>query len=133
MAYRLPSERVSVTIEDGPTVEVERIGVELVFSAAVGLSSAFTAKRDTNHLRPLYRYFLAEAQPTWEILDHKGPVYPTVDGMLRMPLDLALGIVSGWLGTFIEQTTAVDEMIPAGPARDELNRRLKQARKRKAA
>lgn len=129
MAYRLPSERVPIEIEDGPTVEVEKIGLELTFRTAVGLASAYLEARDIKTLRAAYRCFVYEAQPTWDIVDHHGPVPQTVAGMLRLPVPMGIAFIHAWASTFIEKASAVDEMIPPSPLRDELKRRLKQARK----
>jgi hypothetical protein len=135
MAYRLPSARAPVEIEDGPTVEVCSIGAWPIYRTAVGLVSAFLAAKpaaEAAALRELYTFFVAEAQPTWEIVDHRGPVLPTADGMLRLPvIDIALKIIDGWVSTFqpVPEATAVDAMIPPGPLRDELNRGLRRSKK----
>lgn len=133
MAYRLPSERVAIAIEDGPTVEVEKIGAWPIYHTAVGLVSACTAATTeaatTDALLRLYEFFVAEAQPTWEITDHRGPILPTATAMLRLPVnEVALPIVEGWAETFTPKPTAVDAMIPEGPLRDELNAGLRKAK-----
>ena len=132
MAYRLPSERVTLTIEDGPTVEVEKVHADLIYQHAVGLASAFlSAKPDKQNepLQALYAFFVGEAQPTWEITDHRGPVLPTAAGMLRLPVALGVDICLEWAGTYIEKETAVDKVIPPSPLRDQLNDALKKKRR----
>jgi len=136
MAYRLASARAPVEIEDGPTVEVQPIGAWPIYRTAVGLVSAFLTAEPAAEMAALqaaYAFFVREAQPTWEILDHRGPVLPTADGMLRLPLPLALAIIDGWVATFqsveepvdIPEATAVDAMIPPGKLRDDLNAGLR--------
>lgn len=131
MAFRLPSERVTLNIEDGPAVEVEKVATDLVYQQAVGLTSAVFGDGGIKALADLYSLFVNEGQPTWEIIDHRGPVPATLGGMLRLPTKLALDIALEWAGTYIEKSTAVDEIIPPSPLRDLLNDDLK--RKRKAA
>lgn len=129
MADRLAGERLP--IGDGPTAEVTEIVAWAIYRAAVVLVAACNAaegdEASIRTLREVYAFFVAEAQPTWSILDHRGPILPTAEGMLRLPVNTALGLVEGWMQTF-GRTSAVDEMIPPGPLRDELNRGLKAAR-----
>jgi hypothetical protein len=132
MAYRLPAERV--TVEVGPTVEVESIGAWPIYHTAIGLISACTAATTeaatADALHRLYTFFVAEAMPTWEIIDHRGPILPTAEGMLRLPVnEVALAIIEAWAETFVPKPSAVDEMIPEGPLRDELNAGLRAAKK----
>lgn len=132
MAYRLPSERVSLAIEDGPTVEVEKVAGDLLYLHAVGLIEAVVRAKSGKQgeaALDLYRFFVDEAQPTFEIIDHRGPVTPTAEGMLRLPIRLALDMCIEWAGTYIDKETAVDAMIPPSPLRDELNKRLRAIRK----
>lgn len=136
MAYRLPSVRVPLAIEDGPTIEVERVGSLLVQQQAVGLSLAFYAAKPAGQiaaLRAAYEFFVVEAQPTWEIVDHRGPVLPTVGGLLRLDPALGLAFIEAWCATLPvpeeEVPTAVDELIPPGPVRETLKRELRSKRK----
>lgn len=137
MAYRLASERVEVAIDDGPTVEVATIVAWPLMANAVRLLGVFLAAQGQGAelavLLEMYRFFVSEAQPSWDIADHRGPIPPTADGMLRLPLPIAIGMVEGWIETFAAEdaTTAVDELVPPSPLRDQLNDVLK--RKRKAA
>lgn len=140
MAYRLPGERVPVVVDKGPfaglSVEVERIGAYAVYLAAVSSRIAFE-KADSGStaefgaLRSLYAVFVDEAQPTWDIVDHRGPVPATANGMLRLPVSLATAVIEAWTETFnaVEAAplTAVDKLIPAGPLRDRLNAELAAA------
>ena len=131
MAYRLTSERVTLTIEDGPTVEVEKVHADLIYQHAVGLTSAFLSakpEKQTAPLQDLYSFFVKEAQPTWEIVDHRGPIAPSVEGMYRLPVTLGVSIVMEWAGTFIEKETAVDKLIPPSVLRDRLNTKLRTKR-----
>lgn len=127
MAYRLPAERTRLELEDGPTIEVMEITTDAIYMAGVGLASTFLGSRNVADLRKLYAFFVEEAQPTWEIVDHRGPIVPTAEGMLRLPVELAMAMIDRWTETFT-RTSAVDEVIPPGPARKELNRRLRKAR-----
>jgi hypothetical protein len=133
MTYRLPSERVTVEVENGPPIEVERLGVwTLAWTGAylVGQFYAATApEAELAALRNIGAYFIVEAQPTWDIADHRGPIPVTVDGFLRLPDPMALAMVRAWLETQHEKASAVDELVPPGEAREELKRRLKASRK----
>src|SRR3990167_3827558 len=63
VAYRLATERTSVTVEDGPTVEVQPIGAWPIYRTAVGLVAAFYAAAPAGEitaLRELYAFFVAE-------------------------------------------------------------------------
>jgi hypothetical protein len=134
LAYRLPGGRVTLEVDgyDGLQVEVEPIGAWPVFLHATALSSALFAAEDgsveqLNALVTVYTHFLAEAQPTWQIVDHRGPVQTTVAGMLRLPVALGVGLASDWIERFAAAPpeTAVDKLVPPGELRDELNAKLR--------
>jgi len=135
VTYRLPSERVPVTVSD-LTIEVERIGAWAVAHHATVLVGTYYAAKpgapELEALRAAYAFFIEEAEPSWDIADHKGRIPVTAGGMLRLPVALALGLVYGWAQTVVEKTSAVDELIPEGELRDSLNAQLK-AKRRKAA
>lgn len=126
MAYRLAGDRVPLTV-DGLVIEVQPIVSDTVYRTVVALGSAFLAEPSTDALERLASYFCIEAQPTWEVVDHRGSVQASPTGLLRFPDVLAVGIVSGWAEAFVAEppSTAVDEVYPPGPLRDELNRRLR--------
>lgn len=132
MGYRLPSERVALAL-DGPTVEVERLGAWAIYWRAMNLLSAYYAAKKPADvaaaLEGLVSFVVPEAQPTWDITDHRGPVPTSPSGMLRLPVVLILEISTGWLETFAkaEPATAVDKMVPPGALRDELNAALRKA------
>jgi hypothetical protein len=130
VTYVLPSIRITLEL-DGPSVEVTEIIAEPIHALGVARAAAWAGAKGESAqltaLRELYELFAAEAQPTWDIADHRGPVPATSAGMLRLPIPLGLSIVSGWLDTITPKTTAVDELTPPGPLRDQLNRRLKAA------
>ena len=104
-------------------------------SALFELVEAFYAAKagtaEVQALRDLYAYLLTEAQPSWEIEDHRGRVPVSVTGMLRFPVATALRLVAEWLATLIPKPTAADEVLPEGPVRDEVNAALRRAKKRK--
>ena len=145
MAYRLPGGRVPLVFDDGPfaglRVEVEPISSWSVYRYAVTSVAAFFAapgpEAEFAALRVAFGLFVDEAQPTWEIVNHKGPVPPTEAGMLRLPLALGLALCEQWTDTYVgveeeeETETAVDEVYPPGGLRDQLNAVL--ARKRAEA
>ena len=143
MTYRLPGGRVPVAFGEpyvGLTVEVESIGAWPIYQRALSLVAAFFAANEpaaeARALRELYEFVIAEAQPSWDIADHRGPVPATAAGMLRLPLAVTLGLVDLWTSTFaaVEEEplpSAVDELYPPGPLRDQLNAAL--ARKRAEA
>lgn len=133
MAYRLPTERVQVTADD-LSIEVESVVAWPVAHVAGALVAAFYAASpgdaELNALRDLYGYFLAEAQPSWDIEDHRGRIPTTVTGMLRFPIDVSLRLISEWLATCVPKSTAADEVLPEGPVRDEVNAALRKARRK---
>lgn len=47
-------------------------------------------------LHTAYRIFVDEALIGWNFEDHKGPIPPTFEGMLRLPVDLAALVVGLW-------------------------------------
>ena len=141
MAYRIPGGRVTLDL-DGPSVEVEQLASPTVgFLARAELAAFLEAKDEASRitaLRPICERFVTEAQPTWEIVDHRGPILPTVAGMLRLdPLKLALPMVMAWIETLTveeeQPATAVDALIPPGPLNASLNEQLAAAKRRKAA
>lgn len=136
MAYRLPGGRVTLAFEEGQyaglSIEVEPIASWAIYRHALALVAAFFAATEARvenaALRAAYEHFVGEAQPTWSIVDHRGPIQPTTEGLLRLPLPLGLRLVELWSETFIpaeQPETAVDELIPPGPLRDEMNARLR--------
>ena len=135
MAYHLGSERVTIEAEDGPTFEVGPLLAWPITAIAVHRFSKYLAAPDANAqlvaLRELYEWFVAEAQPTFAIVDHRGAIPNTTAGLLRLPLDLTLRVIEAWIDTATPQSTAVDEMVPPGPVRDALNAELKSKRRRK--
>ena len=125
MTYRLAEERVEVT----PIV-----AWAVAFRASELAAAYYTAtagKPELAALEALYGHFLIEAQPQWDIVDHRGPVLPTTGGMLRLPVDLALGLVNEWVATITPKASAVDAVLPPGPLRDDLNAQLRAIRKRR--
>jgi len=134
MAHRLPSERVAITVDD-LTIEVERVTSWPIQQNAVRLWAAYQAAKPGNPeivaLRDLYECFVDEAQPTWDLVDHRGPIAQSVGGMFRLPVDLGLRFVGGWADTLpaTDLPTAVDEMIPPSPLRDKLNAGLRAKRR----
>ncbi len=125
MAYRLGGRRVPLTV-DGLTIEVQPIVSDSVYRAVVGLGSAFLAEPSTDALSTLAACFCLEAQPTWDIIDHRGVVPATPSGMLRLSDVMALEIVSEWAAAFVAES-AVDKIIPPGKLRNDLNRKLRVA------
>lgn len=133
MAYRLPSERVPLAL-NGPSVEVERIASWAIRQYAAALATAFYAAdgpaAEYSALEKMYGLFMVEAQPTWDIVDHRGPVPVTPAGMMRLPLPLAFEVYEQWSATFEgiaeeKPATAVDALVAPGALRDELNARLR--------
>lgn len=134
MAYRLASERITLTVEDGLAIEVERVTSWAIVQTASQLAASFANAKGAAQLpalRDLYAFFVAEAQPTWDLTDHRGPILPTAGGMLRLPLAFGLALVEGWAGTLEPTPSAVDEVVPPGPVRDALNDELRKSRRKK--
>lgn len=130
VTYRLPSERVVIEIPDGPTVEVAPIHATSIYQAAVGLMGRLLnaeGPASFDARQRLCRFVVAEAQPTWDIADHRGAIPPTPEGMVRLPDAYLVAIVEGWTAPFVavEPTSVADDILPEGPVRDEVKRRLR--------
>ena len=133
MAYRLPTDRVQVTSGD-LTIEVSSVVAWPIAHTTTALVGAFYRAKpgdaEMAALRDLYAYFVLEAQPSWDIVDHRGTVPATAAGLLRLPVETALGLIGEWIGTLIPEPTVADEVLPDGPVRDEVNAALKAARRK---
>lgn len=113
-------------------MEVQRIVAEPIHALGAARSAAWAKAKGADEMSALsamYELLVSEAQLTWDIADHKGPVPVSVSGMLRLPLNLGLAIYLGWLETITPKATAVDELIPPSPLRDQLNSKLREKRK----
>lgn len=140
MAYRIPGGRVTLDL-DGPSIEVEQLVSPTVgFLVRAELAAFLEAKDEAGRiaaLGPICERFVVEAQPTWEIVDHRGPILPTVAGMLRLdPLRIVLPAVMAWVETMPvadedAPATAVDALIPPGPLNASLNQQLAEAKRRR--
>ena len=133
MAYLLAGERVTITAGD-LDIEVAPVVAWPIAHTAARLADAYNVATPGDAelvaLRELYGFFVVEAQPEWDIVDHRGRIAPTTAGMLRLPLDLALSLIGAWLDTITPKSTAVDELVPPGPVRDALNTALKSKRRK---
>lgn len=132
--WHVPSERITLDL-DGPSVEVERLHSWMVQFQVLALAAAYNAAKtpaaEYAALAPLFERFVYEAQPSWSIADHRGAIPCTAGGMARLPIALALQIVTQWLGSLeipaeAEPPTAIDAIVPPGPVNRELKRRLKK-------
>jgi len=137
VVYRLSGERVRLDL-DGPVVEVEPIRAAPIQQLGLRRVGACLAASDAGPqleaLLALYEFVVREAQPSWDIADHLGPIPPTATGMARLPVPLAMAIAMGWLATLAveeepaetgEPASAVDAVLPPGPLRDEVKTRLR--------
>lgn len=133
--YRLPGERVKLDL-DGPTVEVEPIRSWMIQTESLALAARLGAAEEGvaeyAALKSLYEFFVAEAQPTWDIGDHRGAIPNTAAGMMRLPLALASSIISQWQDSLpkapaADLPSAVD-ILPDGPGKDEVKRRLRSVK-----
>ena len=157
--WRVPSERIPLDL-GGPSVEVERLGSWHLQFESVQLLRAYEVatkpEDEYRALNALFDLFVREAQPQWDIVDSQGPVPTTARGMSRLPLVLSLGIVSLWAMSLpVEKAeaeeqaeerpevpglqlvesqapSAVDAVIPPGPANREVKRRLRVAKRQVA-
>lgn len=145
--WRVPNERVVLDL-DGPSVEVAPIRSWAIQFEALALASVFqrasSPEEEYPALKTAYEYFIAEGQPQWDIVDHRGAVPVTARGMLRLPDALASEIVNQWLATFeakaehpeieglhvveSDAPSAVDALIPPGPLQTAVKRRLRRAK-----
>lgn len=136
MVYRLPNKRITLDL-DGPTVEVERLLAAPIQQIGVRkfgqYLAAQTPEKQLAALIELYEFVVHESQLTWDIADHLGPLPQTATGMARLPVLLGIDIATGWLGTFAAEeakpASAVDAVIPPGPLRNEVQRRLRAVKK----
>lgn len=113
--YRL-GERVRLDLPEpysGATVEVDSVVSRVIAMQAVALASAFLSGGESEFaaMSATFEMIVAEARPTWDIVDHKGPVPVTVAGFMRLPMPLALAIFDGWTDTLL----ARDKVDSAGP------------------
>jgi hypothetical protein len=155
----VPGERVTLDL-DGPTVEVERLSswvVEYEFSRLLDRFNAATGPAAEHAaLADVFTRFVLEAQPTWDIVDHRGAVPATTAGLARLPLPIALSIVSLWSLTsqgadevpedevpedarpevpglrLVESDapSAVDAVIPPGPFNRQIKKQLRAVKTR---
>lgn len=125
--YLLPAERVEISV-DKLTAEVAKILSESVYLTAVSLMAAAVTAPTLERRRDLYGFFVLEAQPTWAIFDHRGPVHPTAAGCLRLPDAIGFRLVEAWIDDFTAQppATAADEILPPGPVRNAVNAKLRK-------
>jgi len=100
--YRL-GERLRLDLDPpGATVEVDTVVSAVIAARAIGLVEAFGAAEgadDLAALAALYAFIVEEARPSWDFVDHRGPIPATVDGFQRLPLPIALTIVDRWVAT----------------------------------
>jgi hypothetical protein len=136
--YRVPSERITLDL-DGPSVEIERLSAWAIQFEGLQLAKAFLDARgpaqEYTALVRLFDYFAAEAMPSWDIVDHRGPVPATARGMLRLPLSHSLALVNAWIQSLPaakeeeEPQSAVDAVLPPGALNREVKRRLRAVKK----
>jgi len=144
--WRIPGERIRLDL-GGPSVEVEplrswMIQTECLFLAQK-VKDAAEGAAEYVALNALFEFVVREAQPQWDIVDHLGAVPTDARGMGRLPLTLALEIVDAWTGSLnarpempevpeglyvveSDAASAVDALIPPGPLRQTVKRRLRK-------
>jgi hypothetical protein len=131
--------RVTTPIDDGEyagaSATVDQIIGWPVFAIGSARMAEFLAAEGEAELKALldlYGAYEKYARPVWNVEDGAGPVPPTAEGMLRLPVPLVETLYHLWLATFpgaeAPESTAVDEIIPPGPLRDELNAGLRAAK-----
>ena len=151
--WKVPSERIALDL-DGPTVEVERlISWTTQYEGLHTLARFMEASKPSDEyvaLRSLWEQFIAEAQPSWDIVDNRGPVPATAAGMARLPLTLSIAICSMWLNSLVVEEveeeedresvpglrlveskapSAVDAVMPPGQGATTVKRRLRAAKR----
>lgn len=144
--WRVSSERIRLDL-DGPSVEVEPLRSWMIQTEclllAQRLKDADEGAAEYVALTNLFEFVVREAQPQWDIVDHLGAVPATARGMARLPVALALEICDEWTATLdarperdaipglrlveSDAASAVDAVVPAGPLRREIKRRLRKA------
>lgn len=131
--WSIASERITLDL-DGPSVEVERLHSWMVQFQVLALAGVYnraqTSVAEYAALVPLFERFVYEAQPSWSISDHRGAIPCTAGGMARLPIRLGLAMIDRWLESLIvpkpdEAESAVDAVVPPGPANREIKRRLR--------
>lgn len=136
--WRVPAQRIRLDLD--PFVEVEPIHAWAIQFEGYQLLAAFMAAEngtpaEYEALAALYTRFVEEAQPQWDICDARGPVPTTARGMMRLPIDLGLSMVSQWVESLIVEKpedaplAVVDTVIPPGPANQEIKRVLRAKKK----
>lgn len=102
--YRL-GERIRLDLPEpyaGATVEVDTIVSRVIASRAVALASAFLDAEGADEvvtMVAMFELFIAEARPTWDLVDHRGPIPATPVGMGRLPTPLFMSMVDLWTDT----------------------------------
>lgn len=142
--YRLPGDRVPLDLDGN--VEVEPIRSWFVQRSALQLIARYNAAEDGSDVQAvafvtLLEYFVSEAQPSWEIADHRGVIPATSKGILRLPYAMQMELVSEWLSTLTPEReelpeglhivesnapSAVDAVVANPVLRREIKRRLKK-------
>ena len=121
--YRLPDNALTLVLDEPPYAGAEievRLGVGLgVYARArtwLGRFRDAEAGGDEEQaaIEAVYSLFVDEALLAWNLIDHRGPVPPTTEGMLRLPLLLGLEIVSTWLAALMAVPVPLGSDSPAG-------------------
>lgn len=115
--FRL-GERVRLDLPEpysGATVEVDSIVSRVIASRAVALATAFLEADGEDEIVAmvaLFEFLCREGRPTWDIVDHHGPVPTTPAGLGRLPTPLFMSIVDGWTDTLPH--AGIDQAGPQG-------------------
>lgn len=103
--------RARLVIDDGPFAGVEAecdaITGWPVYAATLALVAAYSHAEGEALIGPikkLYEFVEPNARLTWNLVDPRGPVPPTVGGMLRLPVPLMFQLIDLWTETYAEST-----------------------------
>ena len=105
--------RVPLEITDGPYAgvecEVDSINaMPIQYGALAKAAAVGVGDTDLPALRALYDYFASVGRPVWNIVDPIGPGPATGAGMLRVPVDLMVALVTLWIETLPEPDPVQD-------------------------
>lgn len=107
MAFQV-GERASLVIDDGPwtgvTCDVDTIDSLPTYQLTLFLADTYAKAEGMGPglaaLRALYEHFASLARPVWNVVNPRGPVPPTVAGMLVIPIPLVIALIDLWTETY---------------------------------
>ena len=101
-------DRATLVIDEGPwsgvSCQVDTIDslpmYQLTLSLAVAYNEAEGMGPGLAALRSLYEHLERVGRPVWNVTNQRGPVPPTVGGMLLVPVPLVIALIDLWTDTY---------------------------------